>query len=101
MSNHLLIEPEEVHRMLEEKEIFFLIDVREKEEWDAGHIQGALLMPMHTLAEKLEGMPKTAKIVLYCEHGVRSLSATIALERAGYSDVKSMNGGFSAWKNLY
>lgn len=87
--------------MLEKKEPFYLIDVREQYEWDNGHIIGALLMPTGVLSEKLEGIPKNATLVLHCEHGVRSLSAVIALQRAGYTNVKSMNGGYAAWKELY
>ncbi len=78
-----------------------LLDVREKEEFREGHLEGALSVPKGFLEIQIEGKvpDKGAPIVAYCQGGTRSLLAGRALKEMGYSDVQSMSGGFGAWKN--
>src|SRR5579859_4019835 len=77
-----------------------LVDVREKYEWNDGHIPGALHVPRGFLELQIEeAVPdKSKKVVLYCAGGVRSLIAGSTLQQMGYKDVISMAGGFGSWK---
>ena len=77
-----------------------LVDVREKYEWNDGHIPGAVHVPKGFLELQIEeAVPdKAKKVVLYCAGGVRSLIAGSALQQMGYEDVVSMRGGFGEWK---
>jgi molybdopterin/thiamine biosynthesis adenylyltransferase/rhodanese-related sulfurtransferase len=79
---------------------FVLVDVREKNEWDEGHIPGAIHVPRGYLELQIEeAIPdKAKKVVLYCAGGVRSLMAGNTLQQMGYEDVTSMAGGFGQWK---
>jgi len=77
-----------------------LIDVRERDEFVDGHIEGADFIPRGLLDLKIENeVPdKDDKVILYCGGGTRSALAAKALEDIGYSDVESMAGGFGSWK---
>jgi molybdopterin/thiamine biosynthesis adenylyltransferase/rhodanese-related sulfurtransferase len=78
-----------------------LADVREKQEWDAGYIPGAVHVPRGYLEMWVEErLPdKNRKTVLYCAGGVRSALAADTLMKLGYTDVVSMAGGFNRWKD--
>jgi sulfur-carrier protein adenylyltransferase/sulfurtransferase len=77
-----------------------LVDVREKDEWVEGSIPGARWIPRVFLELRIEDQvpQKSAEIVLYCAGGTRSALAARALGELGYTNVKSLAGGFSAWK---
>ncbi len=76
-------------------------DVREKNEWDEGHIPGAVHVPKSYLEQWAEErLPdKTKTTILYCAAGVRSAMAADTLAKLGYTDVISMSGGFNRWKD--
>ena len=76
------------------------VDVREREEWDEGHIPGAVHVPRGNLESRIEGVAPDheKKIVLYCASGARSAFAAKTLAELGYEDVVSLQGGFSDWK---
>lgn len=78
-----------------------VVDVREKNEWDEGHIPGAIHVPRGYLELRIESaVPnKSAPVVLYCAGGTRSVLAADTLREMGYSDVRSVRGGFTAWKD--
>src|SRR2546421_3798397 len=79
-----------------------LIDVREPEEWAAGHIPGAKHVPKSYLESRIEGaMPDRAEhLILYCASGTRSAwAARTLIEDLGYEHVESMTGGFTLWKD--
>src|SRR5437588_1292251 len=78
-----------------------LIDVREKNEWDEGHIPGARHVPRGYLELRIESeVPdKETPVLLYCAGGTRSLLAARTLQEMGYGDVTSLQGGFTAWKD--
>jgi len=77
-----------------------LIDVRERNEFDEGHIPGALHLSKGFIETRIEdAVPdRDLRITLYCASGVRSLLAARALHELGYGQVESMSGGFNAWK---
>lgn len=78
-----------------------IVDVREKPEWDEGHIPGAIHVPRGYLELRIEtALPdKSQPVVLYCAGGTRSVLAARTLQDMGYTDVKSVGGGFGAWKD--
>jgi sulfur-carrier protein adenylyltransferase/sulfurtransferase len=77
-----------------------LVDVREKDEWTEGYIPGARWIPRGFLELRIEDQvpERSSEIVLYCAGGTRSALAARALNELGYTNVKSLAGGFSAWK---
>src|SRR6266540_1578852 len=76
-------------------------DVREKNEWDEGHLPGAAFVPKSYLEQWAEDrLPNKEKTtILYCAGGVRSVMAADVLRQLGYRDVISMSGGFNRWKD--
>src|SRR5258708_11444357 len=79
-----------------------VIDVREPEEWAAGHIPGAVHVPKSYLESRIEGAvpDRSGHVILYCASGNRSAWATRTLvEDLGYENVESMTGGFTLWKD--
>src|SRR5215216_4001701 len=79
-----------------------LIDVRESEEWERGHIPGAVHVPRGYLESRIEGAvsDRNAPVVLYCASGQRSaLAAHTLTGLLGYSNVRSMTGGITLWKD--
>src|SRR4051812_13437839 len=79
-----------------------LIDVRENDEWDAGHLPGAKHVPRGHLESRIEGAApdRSQHIVLYCASGNRSaLAAHTLREMLGYENVESMTGGITLWKD--
>ena len=75
----------------------FLLDVREPNEWSAGHHPDATLLPLGQLADGHAGvLPRDQRIVAVCRSGGRSHRAALALKEAGY-DVANLAGGMQAW----
>jgi glyoxylase-like metal-dependent hydrolase (beta-lactamase superfamily II)/rhodanese-related sulfurtransferase len=75
-----------------------VIDVREDEEYAAGHLPGATLIPQADLATRLPGLPRDADLLVVCAGGVRSRRATGFLRGAGFDRAVSLEGGTDAWR---
>ena len=92
---------EEVKNRVEGGEHWTLLDVREREEYRAGHLEGALSLPRGFLELRVEeAVPdKSTLLIAYCASGVRSLMAARTLKDMGYEQVVSLAGGYTAWKN--
>ena len=74
-----------------------LLDVRNPDEWQAGHAEGAAWIPMRELAERQEELPTDREIVVICKTGGRSAQVAQALVAAGYGAV-NVAGGSEAWQ---
>ncbi len=78
-----------------------LVDVREADEYAAGHVPGAVHMSRGILEFKFSGNPalqsRDLKVVLYCKTSGRAAMSAVALQDMGYLNVKSIAGGFDAW----
>jgi rhodanese-related sulfurtransferase len=76
-----------------------LVDVREESEWAAGHAAGAIHLGKGIIERDIENRipEKSAKIVLYCGGGFRSALVADNLQKMGYTDVISLDGGWKAW----
>lgn len=94
------IDVDEVAQSIRDQSALFLVDIREHEEVADGVIPGAITIPRGFLELRVEdAIPdKNAKVVVYCQGGVRSAFATRALRELGYSQAQSLAGGFNAWK---
>lgn len=73
-----------------------VVDVREPHEWQAGHIPGALHIPLRELATRVDELPHDAMLIAVCRSGGRSARATTSLSKAGYH-VENLRGGMKAW----
>jgi molybdopterin/thiamine biosynthesis adenylyltransferase/rhodanese-related sulfurtransferase len=100
------VDPSEVHGAMAaangEGPGFTLVDVRETEEWDAGHLPGARHVPRGHLESRIEGAvpDRSQRVVLYCASGNRSaLAAHTLREELGYENVESLTGGITLWKD--
>ena len=92
---------EKVKEKIESGDISFLIDVREANEWQQGHLPHALHLSKGVIERDIEKhIPdEQSEIILYCGGGFRSALAGENLQRMGYKNILSMAGGFTAWKN--
>jgi molybdopterin/thiamine biosynthesis adenylyltransferase/rhodanese-related sulfurtransferase len=76
-----------------------VVDVREQSEWDEGHVPGAVHVPRGFLESRIAGVARPDQpVVLYCASGNRSLLAGTTLRAMGYTDVRSLAGGYTRWK---
>ena len=93
-----MITPQDAKALLDSGAAITLVDVRQPEEYENGHIPGALLLPDTDLREQAEtALPdKNAAIVVYCRSGARSAMAARMLREMGYTDVRDL-GGIIDW----
>ncbi|MCS6844845.1 MAG: rhodanese-like domain-containing protein [Caldilineales bacterium] len=78
------------------REDVFIVDVREPHEYAAGHVPGAVLIPLGQLSSRLSEIPKDKTVVAVCRSGNRSGQATELLRQRGF-DAHNMQGGMNAW----
>lgn len=83
----------------ERRDELVFLDVREDDEWQAGHIEGSLHIPMGELSARQQELPSDHPIVAVCRTGRRSAAVTEALSRAGY-DVENLVGGVAEWQGV-
>ena len=80
-----------------------VVDVREPDEWRLCRIEGAVLVPLGEIDERADelmdehGADESSPLVVYCHHGVRSLTATALLQAKGLRGARSMAGGIDLW----
>lgn len=72
----------------------YILDVREKFEYEAGHIKGAINIPLSELRDRLPEIPRATPIYIHCRSGQRSYNACLALQQHGLTDVYNVSGGF-------
>jgi rhodanese-related sulfurtransferase len=77
-----------------------LVDVREDNEWDAGHVRGAVHLGRGVIERDIEARipDKNAELILYCGGGFRSALSADNLQKMGYANVASMAGGWREWQ---
>jgi len=94
------VDPAEVRELLDEGVV--IVDVREQEEWDQGHLPGAVHIPRSYLESRIDGVApdRDQRVILYCASGQRSALGAHTLSRElGFDRAESMNGGFTLWKD--
>ena len=90
----------EINKRQKQGQSFHLVDVREDNEWNAAHLPGAIHLGRGIIERDIEKTipDHNAEIVLYCGGGYRSALAADNLQKMGYTNVISMDGGFRVWK---
>ena len=93
----------DVKRRADAGEKFLLVDVREDNEWAKGHLPGAVHMGRGIIERDIEQrVPDTnAKLILYCGGGFRSALVADNLQKMGYTNVLSMDGGIRGWREKH
>ncbi len=93
------VEAVELNEILSSEEPPFLLDVRQPHEWDIVNLgtDGAVMIPLAGLRDRVEELPKDREIVVYCRTGVRSATAARMLTEEGFSRVVNFVGGIQAW----
>ena len=97
-SSYQQISQEEAKEMMDTQDVIIL-DVREQDEYDSGHIPGAVLLPVGTIEEETaaEVIPeKDSTVLVYCRSGNRSKTASSALAELGYTNIYEF-GGINTW----
>lgn len=95
-----LIGVAELEQYLDRGKDMVLVDVRDRNSYEKGHIQGAINIPSDELPDRMQELPKEKLIVLYCYRGPHSMLAARALSRAGYR-VADVYGGIMAYRGKY
>jgi rhodanese-related sulfurtransferase len=92
------ITPTELSSRLQSKDkVPFILDVREPQEFEMGHIEGAKLIPLGSLPEHLADVPKDKPVVVVCRSGNRSGRAAAFLKEQGFTNIENLTGGMTAW----
>ena len=80
-----------------------LVDIRGLDEWERGHLDGAIHIPRGRLEAEVEDRvtDKRAEVVVYCAGGVRSLLGAVSMKELGYENLISMDGGFGDWEDAH
>jgi adenylyltransferase/sulfurtransferase len=86
----------ELKGILDKKQGVYLVDVREKQEYEFSHIDGHLI-PLSQLPARIEELPKDQHIVVHCHHGMRSAQAVNYLRDHGFAKVQNLHGGIDSW----
>lgn len=95
------IQPTDLKGMLDAGAPVLLLDVRQPEEHAYCHLPGSVLIPLGELrARSHEIEPGESLVVVYCHHGVRSLSGAVILTQAGFPNVASLAGGIDRWSQV-
>jgi rhodanese-related sulfurtransferase len=96
------IHPEALAKKLQRGEPVYLLDVREPWEHAHCHLPDSVLIPLGELSFRIDEVepPADATIVVYCHHGIRSLSGAAILEMRGFPEAYSLAGGIEAWSQL-
>jgi hydroxyacylglutathione hydrolase len=87
----------EVHDLFQKSNTLFVLDVRNPDEWAAGHIPGAILIPLPELHQRLAEVPHDRPCAVHCQRGARSAAAVATLDAFGFADVHDVIGGFAMW----
>lgn len=91
------VEADQLRRWVDEgREVAFL-DIRERYEVASGYVEGAALIPMNSVPERLDELPTDRTLIVYCAAGVRSFGVAHYLREQGIEDAWSLVGGIGAW----
>jgi sulfur-carrier protein adenylyltransferase/sulfurtransferase len=98
-NNETETDVKELKRKIDAKEDFFLLDVREPNEFQIGRIPGSTLIPLGEVPQRVSEIPRDKEIVVHCKMGGRSAKAAAFLRQQGYKDVKNLKGGILDWSD--
>ena len=98
-SDYINVSVSEAKQMIDSNPSIVILDVRNQSEYDSGHIRNGKLIPLYDLERRLGELNKTDTILVYCQLGGRSASASQLLASNSFLHVYNMIGGITAWKN--
>ena len=85
-------------KALTKKKQSLLVDVREPSEYASGHIKGSINIPLRSLSDHLNQIPKNRPVILYCSTGYRTAMGVMALQMLGYNNVRGFPPSIEGWK---
>jgi rhodanese-related sulfurtransferase len=88
---------EEAKSLIESNSSVVIVDVRTREEYDSGHIEGAVLIPVSELEDRLNELSKEDELLIYCRTGNRSTNSVNILKANGYTKIFHLKDGITAW----
>jgi len=94
------VSPQEVEKRIEQKEAAQFIDVRNPDEYNAGHIEGAILIPLSVLPVRLHEIDPEKEVIFICRSGGRSAQACEYVIGQGYKKVANLAGGMLNWPGI-
>lgn len=86
---------------LDQKKGMVILDVCTNKEYNHGHIPGAVHVPLQEIGNRIKKLKKDKEIVVYCQHGNRSIWAIKRLIGMGYTNLHNLKGGYRAWKRYH
>tara|TARA_B100001769_G_scaffold149817_1_gene117446 strand:- start:2634 stop:2954 length:321 start_codon:yes stop_codon:yes gene_type:complete len=89
----------QAHELREKNPTLLFLDVREAEEVNFCKIPNSLHIPLGEIPHRLDSFPKDTSIIIYCHHGMRSMSAVNFLRAKGYGKATNLSGGIDAWSS--
>ena len=92
------LSPEELKAMIDQSEIFNLVDIRSVQEYIAGHLPGAISIPYRQLPNRYRQLDPRTSTVIYCQTGLYSILAAQMLAGLEFSDLYDLSGGFNGWE---
>jgi rhodanese-related sulfurtransferase len=90
---------EELQHRIAERSVQQIVDVRRASEWETGHIEGAVNLPLNHLTESALSLNWDAKTAVLCAGGYRSSIACSVLRQLGFRNIANVVGGMTAWNN--
>ena len=96
-SSETEIDVRELKRKMDAKEDFFLLDVREPNEYQIGKIPGSTLIPLGEVPQRYQEIPKDREVIVQCKMGGRSAKAADFLRSVGFTRVLNLKGGILDW----
>jgi rhodanese-related sulfurtransferase len=85
--------------IMDEKDDLVILDVRTVTEYESGHLEGAINIPVEGLSQRLSELDPKDEILVYCRTGNRSTNAVRILKTNGFEKLYHMDGGITAWRN--
>jgi adenylyltransferase/sulfurtransferase len=89
----------ELKKKIDAKDDFFLLDVREPNEFQIGRIPGSTLIPLGEVPQRVGEIPRDKEIIVHCKMGGRSAKAATFLRQQGFKRVKNLKGGILDWSD--
>jgi rhodanese-related sulfurtransferase len=89
----------EARGLIAEKTGLVILDVRTVSEFESGHLEGAINIPVEVLSSHLSGLNQNDELLVYCRTGNRSTTAVGILRESGYDKVYHMDGGITSWNS--
>jgi len=96
LTNFESVSAEQAQQMIQSDSDSIILDVRTSEEFEQGHLQNAVSIPLGNLEQELSQLSKDQKVIVYCQSGSRSVAASRLLSAQGYTPL-NLKGGINAW----